>query len=54
VVTNYGSPLELIATASNFSLCNEGASMWADVETGRDFLNFNVMAKLISQMVVDA
>lgn len=28
--------------------------MWADVETGRDFLNFNVMASLISQMVVDA
>lgn len=28
--------------------------MWADVETGRDFLNFNVMAKLISQMILDA
>lgn len=28
--------------------------MWADVETGRDFLNFNVMARLVSQMIVDA
>ncbi|MBY5558103.1 hypothetical protein J0664_32590 (plasmid) [Rhizobium leguminosarum] len=28
--------------------------MWSDVETGRDFLNFNVMARLVSQMIVDA
>jgi predicted KAP-like P-loop ATPase len=28
--------------------------MWSDVETERDFLNFNVMAKLVSQMIVDA
>jgi predicted KAP-like P-loop ATPase len=28
--------------------------MWADVETGRDFLNFNVMASLVSQMILDA
>ncbi|AVA23693.1 KAP family P-loop domain protein [Rhizobium sp. NXC24] len=28
--------------------------MWADVETGRDFVNFNVMASLVSQMVLDA
>ncbi|MCQ1779415.1 KAP family P-loop domain protein [Neorhizobium galegae] len=28
--------------------------MWADKETGRDFLNFNVMASLVSQMIIDA
>ncbi len=28
--------------------------MWADVETGRDFLNFNVMASLVSQMILDS
>ncbi|MER9548341.1 KAP family P-loop domain protein [Mesorhizobium sp. M0322] len=28
--------------------------MWADVETVRDFLNFNVMASLVSQMILDA
>lgn len=28
--------------------------MWTDVETGRDFLNFSVLAKLVSQMIVDA
>lgn len=32
----------------------EELAMWSDVETGRDFLNFNVMAKLVSQMIVDA
>ncbi|MBX4960557.1 KAP family NTPase [Rhizobium binae] len=28
--------------------------MWSDVETERDFLNFSVMAKLVSKMIVDA
>lgn len=28
--------------------------MWADIETNRDYLNFRVLAGLVSQMILDA
>lgn len=46
--------LHQLKVKANFIAKVEELAMWSDVETGRDFLNFNVMARLVSQMIVDA